>query len=185
MGFKLPEKVLNAMKKFTDPSTGLRAGEIYVVGGAVRDLMLGREVKDWDFTSNLTPEEMKKLFPKNSFCENIFGTFSIVLKNQEIFEVTTFRTERGYSDSRHPDEVMWGKTLKEDLQRRDFTINAMALDQDGNIYDYYEGQNDLKSRIIRAVGLPDERFGEDALRELRAIRIAAQIGFVIEEKTFE
>jgi tRNA nucleotidyltransferase/poly(A) polymerase len=95
----LPEKVVDVMKKFTD-----QRAEIFVVGGAVRDLLLHREVKDWDFTTNLTPKEMKELFPKNSFCENKFGTFSIVLKNKEIFEVTTYRTEKGYSDNRHPDE---------------------------------------------------------------------------------
>ena len=168
---KLPEKVINVMKKFTDSGA-----EIYVVGGAVRDLMLGREIKDWDFATNLTPEEMKKLFPKNSFCENKFGTFSIVLKDGEIFEVTTYRTERGYSDSRHPDEIKWGKTIEEDLQRRDFTINAMAiglnppalrapsLDKEGKTSDYvlidiFNGQKDLKNRLIRAVGDADERFG--------------------------
>lgn len=179
MELKLPEKVINVMKKFVNSGA-----EIFVVGGAVRDLMLGREVKDWDFTTNLTPEEMKKLFPKNSFCENKFGTFSIVLNNKEILEVTTYRTERGYSDGRHPDEVKWGKTLKEDLERRDFTINALAMDIEGKITDLFEGQIDLKNRIIRTVGNPDERFGEDALRMIRAVRIASQIGFVIEEKTF-
>jgi len=164
--------------------------DIFVAGGAVRDLLLGRDVKDWDFASNLTPEEMKKLFPKNSFCENKFGTFSIVLANGEILEVTTYRTERDYSDGRHPDVVEWGKTLEDDLKRRDFTINAMAVGKKGLIpdlvlVDLFEGQEDLKKRIIRTVGNPDERFGEDALRMMRAVRIACQIGFVIEEKTFE
>jgi len=180
MELKLPEKVVEVMKKFTDNDA-----EIFVVGGAVRDLILGRKVKDWDFTTNLTPDEMKKLFPKNSFCENKFGTFSIVLKDKEIFEVTTYRTERGYSDGRHPDEVKWGKNLEEDVQRRDFTINAMAVNIDGKIYDYYLGQADLKNRLIRTVGDPDERFKEDALRMVRAIRIAAQLKFLIEEKTFD
>jgi len=190
MELKLPQKVIEVMKKFAD-----NKAEIYVVGGAVRDLMLGREVKDWDFATNLTPEEMKKIFPRNSFCENNFGTFSIVLKDGEIFEVTTYRTERGYSDNRHPDSVAWGKTLEEDLQRRDFTINAMAIGinpskspfdkGDLKIIDLYSGQEDLQSRLIRAVGNPDERFKEDALRMIRAIRIAAQLGFNIEEKTFE
>jgi tRNA nucleotidyltransferase/poly(A) polymerase len=180
MELKLPEKVITVMKKFADVEA-----EIYVVGGAVRDLILGREVIDWDFATNLTPEEMKKIYPKNSFCENNFGTFSIVLKNGEIFEVTTYRTERGYSDNRHPDVVAWGKTLNEDLQRRDFTINAMAMDINGQITDKYQGQKDLTNRLVRAVGNPDERFKEDALRMLRAIRIAAQLGFTIEEITFE
>lgn len=192
MELKLPEKVSKVMQKFADSGA-----EIYVAGGAVRDLILGREVKDWDFTTNLTPEEMKKLFPKNSFCENAYGTFSIVLKDGEIFEVTTYRTEREYTDNRHPDKVEWGKTLEEDLQRRDLTINAMAisnpsalrappLDKGGSeLIDFYGGEKDLKNRIIRTVGNPDERFGEDALRMLRAIRIACQLQFVIEEKTFE
>ena len=200
MESKLPEKVIKVMKKFTDSGA-----EIFVVGGAVRDLLLGREVKDWDFTTNLTPEEMKKLFPKNSFYENAYGTFSIVLPDQEIFEVTTYRTEREYSDSRHPDKVVWGKSLQEDLERRDLTINALAyglnpsgpaaaepppLNKEGKaqsfeLVDLFEGQNDLNNRIVRTVGNPDERFGEDALRMLRAIRIASQLQFVIEEKTFE
>jgi putative nucleotidyltransferase with HDIG domain len=181
---EIPEKIQKIVNKFHK-----EGAEIYVVGGATRDLLLGRQVKDWDFTTNLTPNEMKKLFPKNSFCNNAFGTFSIVDKSGEIYEVTTFRTERGYSDSRHPDEIKWGKTLEEDLQRRDFTINAIAVDVQENgeykILDLFGGQEDLKNRLIRTVGNPDTRFGEDALRMMRAIRIASQIGFLIEEKTFE
>lgn len=178
MDLAIPEKVVKIVEKFQ------KAGaEIYVVGGAVRDLLMGREVKDWDFTTNLTPDEMKKLFPKNSYCNNEFGTFCVVGKDGEIFEITTFRTEQGYSDSRHPDEVKWGKTLEEDLQRRDFTINAIAW-IDNKVIDPYGGQEDIKNRLIRAVGNPDERFGEDALRMMRAVRIASQVGFVIEEKTF-
>lgn len=181
MKLVLPDKVLKITRKFSDAEA-----EIYVVGGAVRDLLLGREVKDWDFTTNLTPDNIQKLFPKNSFYNNIYGTFSIVSKDKEIFEVTTYRTERGYSDTRHPDEVKWGKSLEEDLERRDFTINALALDPVGmEIVDLYKGKNDLQSRLIRCVGNPDERFGEDALRMMRAIRIAAQIGFMIETNTFE
>jgi len=192
---KIPEKVIKIINKFTE-----NKAEIYIVGGAVRDLLLDRQIKDWDFTTNLTPEEMKKLFPKNSFCNNAFGTFSIV-DGEEIFEITTFRTERGYSDSRHPDEVVWGKTLEEDLQRRDFTINAMAIKlnpsvssnstsplDEGEKYqiiDLYDGQKDLKDKLIRTVGNPDERFKEDALRLMRAVRIAGQIGFKIEEKTLK
>jgi tRNA nucleotidyltransferase (CCA-adding enzyme) len=193
MEIKLPDKVVKVMKKFID-----NKAEIFVVGGAVRDLMLGRELKDWDFATNLTPEEMKKLFPKNSFCENAYGTFSIVQKDGEIFEVTTYRTEREYSDTRHPDKVEWGKTIEEDVQRRDFTINAMALSNlpptpplkkggeknNINIIDLFGGKEDLKNKLIRAVGKPDERFQEDALRMLRAIRIACQLQFMIEEETF-
>lgn len=193
--FIIPEKVKKIIEVFE------KAGaEIYIVGGSVRDLILGREVKDWDFTTNLTPDEMKKLFPKNSFCNNEFGTFSVVGKNKEIFEITTFRTEQGYSDSRHPDKVKWGKNLEEDLQRRDFTINAIAIKFENllndqthgsdptlnfKIVDLYKGQEDLKNKLIRTVGNPDERFKEDALRLMRAIRIATQINFEIEGKTFE
>jgi len=177
--FDVPEKVEKLIEKFKE-----NKAEIYIVGGAVRDLLLKRPVNDWDFTTNLLPEEMQKIFPKNSFYNNKFGTISVVF-GDDIFEVTTFRTEQGYSDSRHPDEVKWGKTLDEDLQRRDFTINAMAMDADKKIIDLYGGKNDLESKIIKTVGDPDERFGEDALRMMRAIRIASQIGFLIEEKTFE
>jgi putative nucleotidyltransferase with HDIG domain len=155
-----------------------------VVGGAVRDWILKRDIKDWDFATNLTPEEMKKIFPRNSFCENVFGTFSIVTKDMGIFEITTYRTERGYSDKRHPDEIKWGKSLQEDVERRDFTINAMAMDIEGQITDYHNGQEDLNNHLIHCVGTADERFQEDALRMIRAIRIAAQIGFLIEEETF-
>ncbi len=179
----IPEKVKNIIKKFAE-----NKAEIYVVGGAVRDLILGREVNDWDFTSNLNPEEMKKLFPKNSFYNNSFGTLSIVDKTGEIYEVTTFRTERGYTDGRHPDEIKWGKTLTEDLERRDFTINAMAIKMSDlssqiSVIDIFDGQKDLQDKLIRTVGNPDERFAEDALRLMRAVRIAGQIGFKIEEKT--
>lgn len=185
MEFKIPQKVERLIKKISEN------GEIYIVGGAVRDLMLKREVKDWDFTTNFKPEEIQKIFPKNSFYNNKFGTISVV-DGDDIFEITTFRTERGYSDSRHPDEIEWGKTLEEDLQRRDFTINAMALELESlsssssyKVIDLYDGQRDLENRLIRCVGEPDERFKEDALRMMRAIRIASQIGFLIEEKTFE
>ena len=177
---QLPEKVKVVMKKVID-----NGGEIYVVGGAVRDWLLKREIKDWDFATNLTPEKMKEIFPKNSFYENSFGTFSVVTKDMGIFEITTYRTERGYSDKRHPDVVEWGKTLGEDVERRDFTINAMAMDINAEITDMNNGLEDLNNRLIRTVGNPDDRFTEDALRMMRAIRIAAQIGFLIEENTFE
>jgi len=179
----IPQKVKNIIAKFLE-----NKAEIYIVGGACRDLLLGRVVNDWDFTTNLPPEEMKKLFPKNSFYNNNFGTLSILGKDDEIFEVTTFRTERGYSDSRHPDEVKWGKTLNEDLERRDFTINAIAIkivDDKLSIVDLFEGQKDLENKLVRTVRNPDERFEEDALRLIRAVRIAGQLDFSIEEKTFK
>jgi len=175
---ELPKKIIDLMLKFGD-------NEIFVVGGAVRDLLLGREVKDWDLTTNLVPEEILKLFPKNSFYNNLFGTVGIIGKDGEIFEVTTYRSEEGYADSRHPDKVVWGKSLEEDVKRRDFTINAMAMDVTGKIFDFWKGEEDLKNGLIRTVGSPDERFGEDALRMMRAIRFSAQLKFQIEEKTFE
>lgn len=180
----IPKEVINIINKFQN-----NGAEIYIVGGASRDLIMDRKVNDWDFTTNLTPEEVKKIFP-NTFYNNNFGTTSIVNKDKEIFEVTTFRTERGYSDSRHPDEIKWGKTLEEDLQRRDFTINAIAIkinsnNQDVEIIDLFGGQKDIEQKKIRTVGNPDERFLEDALRLMRAVRIATQIAFNLEKETLE
>lgn len=174
---ELPKKIIDLMREFG-------GAEIYVVGGAVRDLLIGREVKDWDLTTNLEPQEILKLFPKNSFYNNLFGTVGIVV-NDEVFEVTTYRSEEGYADSRHPDKVIWGKTLEEDVKRRDFTINSLAMNIDGKVFDFHNGQADIKNNLIRTVGNPDERFGEDALRMIRAIRLASQLKFQIEEKTFE
>jgi putative nucleotidyltransferase with HDIG domain len=176
----MDKEIKNLMQKIIDAE-----GEIYLVGGAVRDLLLKRKVKDWDFTTNLEPEKILKIFLKKSFYNNDFGTVGIVGKNDNIYEVTTYRTDVGYSDSRHPDEVKWGKTLQEDVERRDFTINAMAMDIKGKIYDFLDGQKDLKDKIIKTVGKADLRFKEDALRMMRAIRIACQLKFLIEKETFE
>jgi len=165
--------------------------QIYVVGGAVRDIIMHKINDDWDFTTNATPEEIVNLFP-DAFYDNRFGT--VGLENPEgghPYEITTFRTEKGYSDSRRPDKVSWGKTLKEDVARRDFTVNAMALKRINKktskfeIIDFFNGQKDIKAKIIRAVGDPSQRFSEDALRMMRAIRIAAELGFSIEEETLE
>lgn len=177
---QLPDKVKKVMQKVID-----NGGEIYVVGGAVRDWVIKKDIKDWDFATNLTPDKLKEVFPHNSFCENKFGTFSVIVGEDEIFEITTYRSEKEYTDKRHPDVVEWGKTLGEDVERRDFTINAMAMDINGEITDMNNGLEDLNNRLIRTVGNPDDRFSEDALRMMRAIRIATQIGFLIEEKTFE
>lgn len=179
MQVNLPEFVLQIIKKFE------RAGfEIYVVGGAVRDLIMGKKVIDWDFTTNGTPEEILKLFPEG-FYDNQFGTVGIAHESSpRPYEITTFRREFGYSDRRRPDRVKWGKTLEEDLARRDFTINAIAL-QKSKIIDLYNGQQDLKDKIIKAVGDPVKRFSEDALRMMRGVRIAAELGFTIEHETFE
>lgn len=179
MEFELPEFVLEILKKFSK-----KGYEIYIVGGAVRDLLMGIPVDDWDFTTNATPEEILKIYP-NGFYDNVFGTVGISdPSSPNPYEITTFRTEHGYSDHRRPDKVSWGKTLQEDLARRDFTINAMAL-KVPSIIDPFGGQKDLDAKLIRAVGDPNERFEEDALRMMRAVRIAAELGFIIEEKTFD
>lgn len=182
---KIPHDIRRIAQKFIDSGF-----EIFLVGGSVRDLLVKRNVKDWDFTTNATPEEMLKLFPEG-FYDNVFGTVGIPLKQLEetehagVVEVTTYRTEKGYKDRRHPESVAWGKTIEEDLSRRDFTINAMALDISAQkeLIDPYNGQEDLKNNLIKAVGDADLRFKEDALRLMRAIRFAAQLGFQIEEKT--
>lgn len=173
---KLPDQV----KIFIE--TVQKSGfECYAVGGCVRDLILGRENHDWDFTTNIIPEQIQKIFPE-SFYNNSFGTVGVKVEN-DIFEITPFRTEGKYSDTRHPDVVTWAKTIQEDLSRRDFTINAIALDK--VILDPYDGQKDIQNKIIRCVGNPNDRFGEDALRMLRAIRFSSQLKFTIEEDTFE
>ncbi len=158
--------------------------EVYLVGGCVRDLLRGIEPEDWDVATNAKPEEIKKIFPK-SFYENKFGTVTVRIGKMEI-EVTPYRTEEKYTDKRHPDEVKWAKTIEEDLARRDFTINAIALKIINSkfiLVDPFGGQEDLKNKIIRAVGKPEERFSEDALRMIRAVRFATVFGFEIEEKT--
>ena len=179
MDFRIPQEVQELMSSFVEANY-----EIYIVGGAVRDLSMGKPVVDWDFTTNATPEQITKLLP-DSFYNNDFGTVGIEPKDESYkpHEITTFRTEKGYSDFRRPDSVEWGKSLEEDLKRRDFTINAMAIDSKGQLIDHFDGQNDLDKKLVRAVGNADERFREDALRMMRAVRIASEIGFKIEEGT--
>lgn len=158
--------------------------QIFVVGGAVRNLLLGKTVDNWDFTTSARPEEVLKLFP-DGFYNNQFGTVGISQEfdgKKYILEVTTFRKEDLYEDKRHPKKIEWAKTLEEDLARRDFTINAIAYDGK-NIVDPYNGQKHLKEKLIVAVGDPNKRFSEDALRLLRAIRFASELGFLIEDKT--
>lgn len=158
----------------------------YAVGGSIRDSLMQRPTKGWDFTTNAKPEEILKFFP-DSFYDNQFGTVGIKIRNAEnevidIYEITTFRSEKGYSDFRHPDKISWGSTINEDLSRRDFTINAIASDGE-NLIDPYKGQEDLKNKLIRTVGDANGRFAEDALRLMRAVRIATELGFLIEENT--
>lgn len=175
--------------------------KLYLVGGSVRNILLYKDdalqnIKDWDMTTDATPEQMLEMFP-DAFYDNAFGTVGIPVKSlietehPGVVEITTFRTERGYADRRHPSEVNWGKTIEEDLSRRDFTMNAIAMEFLGDtaqinttkLIDLYGGREDIEKQIIRTVGNPMERFKEDALRLMRAIRFAAQLGFQIEGNT--
>ncbi len=170
-------------------TTALRDGgfEAYLVGGCVRDLLIGRTPKDWDVTTNAKPEDIVRLCPE-SFYENDFGTVGVKTGSEDprlaIIEVTPYRTESGYSDKRRPDEVTFGDNLEEDLARRDFTINAIALDDSkGQIIDPYKGQDDISHKVLRTVGSPTERFEEDALRLMRAIRLVAELDFALDSET--
>lgn len=156
--------------------------EAYAVGGCVRDSILGREPEDWDITTSATPEETKSLFPKTFDTGIEHGTVTVLLE-KEGFEVTTYRIDGEYEDSRHPKCVAFTRNLKEDLLRRDFTINAMAYNETSGLVDIFGGVQDLEAKTIRCVGDAKARFGEDALRILRAVRFAAQLGFEIEEET--
>lgn len=168
---------------------GLRAGgfEAYLVGGCVRDLLLDRTAKDWDLTTNAKPEDIQRLFPE-SFYENDFGTVGVKTGSEDerlaVIEVTPYRTESEYSDKRRPDAVSFGDSLEEDLARRDFTINAIAYDEaKGQIVDPYKGQKDIEAKVLRTVGVPNDRFEEDALRLMRAVRLVAELGFALDAET--
>lgn len=199
--FKIPNEVRAIMEKLAE-----HGHEAYCVGGSVRDLLLGKEPKDWDVTTDAIPEEIMRIFP-DSFYENKFLTVTVKTGSEnpalKEVEVTTFRAEGKYTDKRHPEEVRFASTLEEDLSRRDFTVNTLALDttfdhehltvdrqrgQELNVkgqmlIDPFGGQNDLETKTIRAVGNPDDRFEEDALRMLRAVRLATELDFSIEQKT--
>ncbi len=179
---KLPSEIKSILNKLDKKDF-----EAYAVGGCVRDLLLEQKPKDWDVTTKAKPEQIQKIFP-DSFYQNKFGTVTVKTKSKEPalkkVEITTFRTEQKYTDKRHPDKISFTTDLKDDLGRRDFTINALALDKKGKIIDLFDGQKDLKKKIIRAVGQPNDRFNEDALRMLRAIRLAVELNFKIEPKTF-
>lgn len=184
---KIPQEVKNVLQALKDADF-----DAYIVGGCVRDLTVDREPKDWDVTTNAHPTQIQEIFP-DSFYENDFGTVGVkvepFLKNgkvdreHDVIEVTTYRIESAYSDRRRPDEVQFAQTLEEDLSRRDFTMNALALDIDNNLIDPFDGKKDIKKKLIRAVGDPLERFNEDALRMIRAVRFAAELNFTIEEQT--
>nr|WP_318682161.1 CCA tRNA nucleotidyltransferase [uncultured Treponema sp.] len=158
--------------------------EAYLVGGAVRDMLLGKKADDWDVTTNAKPEEVMKIFRRVIPTGIDHGTVTVHFSGQEI-EVTTFRTESDYSDGRHPDKVEYAGHIEEDLSRRDFTMNAIAASlEDGHIVDPYGGVEDLKKGIIRTVGIPHERFMEDGLRPVRALRFASKLQFSIEKDTY-
>ena len=158
--------------------------EAYAVGGCVRDSILKRSPEDWDITTSAKPEVVKRLFSATIDTGLQHGTVTVVIE-KEGFEVTTFRLDGDYTDGRHPDRVAFTSSLTEDLRRRDFTINAMAYSEKTGLIDEFDGERDLEDGVIRAVGEAKERFSEDALRMLRAIRFAGQLNFKIEEKTFD
>ncbi len=156
--------------------------EAYAVGGCVRDSLLGRQPEDWDITTSARPEQVKALFRRTIDTGILHGTVTVMMDGAG-YEVTTYRIDGEYADGRHPKQVVFTPDLLEDLKRRDFTINAMAYSHKTGIVDVFGGAGDLKGRLIRCVGNPLERFEEDALRLLRAIRFSAQLGFSIEEET--
>lgn len=175
----LPRKVEDIIEKIQ------AAGyEAYAVGGCIRDSILGKEPDDWDITTSAKPEEVKKLFDRTIDTGIRHGTVTVMV-GKEGFEITTYRIDGKYEDSRHPKDVTFTSNLREDLRRRDFTVNAMAYNPKEGLIDLYEGMQDMECGLIRCVGDAKERFTEDALRMMRAVRFAAQLGYTIEEKTKE
>ena len=156
--------------------------EAYFVGGSVRDHILGLPIHDVDIATSAYPEEIKKIFKRTVDTGIQHGTVT-VLMGDDSYEITTFRTESGYQDYRRPDKVTFVRSLEDDLKRRDFTINALAVDLNGNVIDKFDGLNDLDKKVIRAVGKAENRFHEDALRMMRAVRFQAQLNFTIETQT--
>ena len=181
MNLSIPDAVLTVAETLE-----AKGFEAYFIGGCVRDLLLKRRPKDWDITTNAKPEEIVKLF-KETFYENEYGTVGVVTGAEDetlkVVEVTPYRLEGGYSDRRRPDSVSWSTKLGDDLKRRDFTINAIALQRDGELVDLFGGREDLAKKTVRTVGDPNARFNEDALRILRAVRIAVELDFTIESET--
>ncbi|PIP14774.1 polynucleotide adenylyltransferase [Candidatus Roizmanbacteria bacterium CG22_combo_CG10-13_8_21_14_all_35_9] len=173
--FKLSQKINDLFSFFKK-----KGFQLYLVGGAIRDLLLKKEPKNWDFATDAKPEEILKLFPKGHY-NNQYGTVIVKIDDQ-LLEITTLRKEEKYEDFRHPENVIWTNKIEEDLARRDFSINALVYDGK-KIIDLFNGQKHLKEKLIVAVGNPDKRFNEDALRLIRAVRFASQLGFFIDEKT--
>ncbi|KKS42353.1 MAG: hypothetical protein UV05_C0046G0001 [candidate division CPR1 bacterium GW2011_GWA2_42_17] len=184
---KIPKEIEDVLAVFQKNGV-----EAYLVGGCARDYLLGKKPADWDIATSAAPDEIQKLFPRN-FYANEFGTVTVLNDSGDLtlkqIEITPYRAESTYSDQRHPDEVKFGVSLEEDLARRDFTINAIAMGLDKNgrqvIVDPFEGRADLNKKLIRAVGVPEERFNEDTSRLIRAVRFEVQLGFGVEEKTKE
>lgn len=180
--FKLPTYISQLMTTFIKSNY-----QIYLVGGAVRNLLMKKETQNWDFATNATPKQILALFP-DGFYNNTYGTVSIPIETREkvlqkiIVEITPFRKESNYQDARHPKIISWAKTIEEDLARRDFTINAMAYDGE-KLIDLWNGQKHINEKRIVAVGDANQRFQEDALRLMRAVRLTSQLGFLIEENT--
>ena len=167
--------------------------QAYLVGGCVRDMFLGRNPKDWDITTDAIPDEIIALFPKTVY-ENVYGTVAVIDESTEdptlrSVEVTPYRLESEYSDRRHPDQVKFSKKIEDDLQRRDFTVNAIAVSLSNgaikDIIDLYGGFKDIKDKTIRTVGKPSDRFTEDALRMIRAVRFAVELDLKIEKKKWK
>ena len=176
---RLPQKVHDIIE--TLQAAGYEA---YAVGGCIRDSVLGKEPDDWDITTSAKPEEVKKLFRRTIDTGIMHGTVTVMM-DKEGFEVTTYRIDGKYEDNRHPKDVTFTANLQEDLRRRDFTINAMAYNEKDGLIDIYEGLQDIDKGLIRCVGVAKERFREDALRMMRAVRFSAQLGYTIEDKTKE
>lgn len=177
MKIQLPDKVNKIINILEEAGY-----EAYAVGGCVRDSILGRTPDDWDITTSAKPEECKRLFPRTVDTGIKHGTVTVLLGG-EGFEVTTYRIDGVYEDGRHPSEVTFTANLREDLRRRDFTINAMAYNERCGLVDIYGGMQDIEDQVIRCVGNAQERFDEDALRMLRAVRFSAQLGYRIDENT--
>ena len=176
--FNIPKNVL-----FCISSLKQKGFESYIVGGCTRDLFMNKTPSDWDLTTNATPEQIQAIFQEldiKTFYENTFGTVGVVFPKNQIIEITTYRSESTYSDSRHPDKVIWSDNINNDLERRDFTINAIAitpLSKDNfEIIDLFSGQKDIENKVIRTVGSPEQRFSEDYLRIMRAIRFQTTLG---------
>ncbi len=178
-GIRLPEAVGEIVRRLEEAGY-----EAYAVGGCVRDSLLGRAPSDWDITTSARPEEVKRLFKRTVDTGLAHGTVTVLWQGSG-YEVTTYRVDGEYEDGRHPKEVAFTGELREDLGRRDFTVNAMAYNEKKGLVDIFGGQKDLEEGVIRCVGEADERFGEDALRIMRAVRFSAQLGFSIEKKTGE